>query len=64
MGSTIIYKVFKKFQKRRDEVHIVPLAAAGGFFDAIGGGATARAEKTYGLCEKLIVEIEKTHSSP
>lgn len=38
MGSTIICKAFKKPQKRKSEVHIVPLAAAGGFFDAVGGG--------------------------
>ena len=38
MGSTIICKAFKKSQERKDQVHVVPLAAAGGFFDAVGGG--------------------------
>ena len=38
MGSIIIYKALKKPRKRKEGVHIVPLAAAGGFFDAVGGG--------------------------
>ena len=39
MGITIIYKVFfHKVRERTVETHLVPLALAGGFFDAIGGG--------------------------
>jgi len=38
IGLTIIYKAFNKPQKRKVETHIVPLAAFGGFFDAVGGG--------------------------
>jgi len=38
MGSIIIYKALKKPRKRKEGVHIVPLAAAGGFFDAVGEG--------------------------
>jgi len=38
MGLMILRKAFKKIQERRVETKLIPLGAAGGFFDAIGGG--------------------------
>jgi len=38
MGVMILRKAYKKIQERRVETKIIPLATAGGFFDAIGGG--------------------------
>jgi uncharacterized membrane protein YfcA len=39
MGMAIIYRVFfRKVRERPVETYLVPLALAGGFFDAIGGG--------------------------
>ncbi|MBN1936310.1 MAG: sulfite exporter TauE/SafE family protein [Anaerolineae bacterium] len=39
MGLIILYKVFaKKLQEKNVESYLIPLAAVGGFFDAIGGG--------------------------
>jgi uncharacterized membrane protein YfcA len=38
MGFIILYKAFRRFQEKRVETHLVPLAAVGGFLDAIGGG--------------------------
>ncbi len=38
MGVLILRKAFKKIREKRVETKIIPLASAGGFFDAIGGG--------------------------
>ncbi|MFB0518000.1 MAG: sulfite exporter TauE/SafE family protein, partial [Acidobacteriota bacterium] len=38
MGLMILLKAFKKIKEKRVETKIIPLATAGGFFDAIGGG--------------------------
>jgi len=38
MGIRIVYKSVKKSEPRKDYRRIVPLAAAGGFMDAVGGG--------------------------
>ncbi|MFB0519269.1 MAG: sulfite exporter TauE/SafE family protein, partial [Acidobacteriota bacterium] len=38
MGLMILRKAFKKIKEKRVETKIIPLATAGGFFDAIGGG--------------------------
>jgi len=38
MGVMILRKAFRKIQEKRVETKLLPLGAAGGFFDAIGGG--------------------------
>ena len=38
MGLMILRKAFKKIKEKRVETKLIPLATAGGFFDAIGGG--------------------------
>ncbi|TKJ31419.1 hypothetical protein CEE39_07175 [bacterium (candidate division B38) B3_B38] len=38
MGLMILRKAFKKIREKRVETKLIPLATAGGFFDAIGGG--------------------------
>ncbi len=38
MGLMILRKAFKVIKEKRVETKILPLATAGGFFDAIGGG--------------------------
>ena len=38
MGVMILRKALKKIEERRVETKLLPLGAAGGFFDAIGGG--------------------------
>ncbi|MDH5406809.1 MAG: sulfite exporter TauE/SafE family protein [Candidatus Aminicenantes bacterium] len=38
MGLMILRKAFKVIKERRVETKLLPLGAAGGFFDAIGGG--------------------------
>ncbi len=38
MGIRIIYKTFRKTTPRVDHTRLLPLAAAGGFMDAMGGG--------------------------
>lgn len=38
MGLVIIWKAFKKVQEKKIKDKLIPLALAGGFFDATGGG--------------------------
>jgi len=39
MGIVILWKVFRKSTKEKEVTrHLIPLAAIGGFFDAVGGG--------------------------
>ena len=38
MGLLILRKALKKIEEKRVETKLLPLGAAGGFFDAIGGG--------------------------
>jgi len=39
MGLMILRKAFRKIQEEKVEIKLFPMAAFGGFFDAIGGGS-------------------------